>query len=133
MRRILLASPFLLLLASCGGQGESTNTENPAGKDLSEAAAQSDPAAAAAINQAQAQGLNEQQALAAGGRAAAANAQAAAANAAGGPVQARPNLPWSPNRKDDGRSPPDKMRGATNDPGIRQNGEQQQPQRSGGE
>ena len=127
MRFVLLSPAFALLIACGSGNSGEGNPD----KNLSEAASQSDPAAAQAINQAQAAGASDQEALAAGGAAAAANDQAAAANAAEGPLQAKPNLPDDPNRKEDGRTPPDKMRGTTQEPGLRQNGQQAQPQPPG--
>jgi hypothetical protein len=95
-----------LILAACGQSDEAA---------LENAAAQSDPAAAAVLNGAAENGMDPQQALEQAGQAAAANA------AAGGPpsgsVQARPNLPGSPNRKD-GTQPPDKMVVGQNKTGI---------------
>ncbi len=125
--RLLTLAPAALLLAACG-----SNSENPAGKDLSEAANQSDPTAAAVINEAEQAGMNEQQALQAAGNAAAANDQAAAARAAQGPVQAVPNTVQTPNRPD-GTRPPAKGTGSTSIPGKQMGGEQKQPQPSGGQ
>jgi len=124
--RLFTLAPVALLLAACG------SSENPAGKDLSDAANQSDPAAAAVIEQAEQQGMNEQQALQAAGNAAAANDQAAAARTARGPVQAVPNTVQTPNRPD-GTRPPAKGTGSTGIPGMQMGGEQKQPQPSGGQ
>jgi len=123
MFRTIVALPVLLLVAACGGQGD---------KSLENAAAQSDPAAAAVLNQAAEAGVDPQNALAAAGQAAAANG-AAPTPANNGPpsgsVQARPNLPGSPNRKD-GTQPPDKMVVGQNTTGIA--GSQEYRDRSGG-
>jgi len=124
--RLLALAPAALLLAACG------SSENPAGKDLSDAANQSDPAAAAVIDRAEQAGMNEQQALQMAGNAAAANDQAAAARAARGPVQAVPNTVQTPNRPD-GTRPPAKGTGSTSIPGMQMGGEQKQPQPSGGQ
>jgi len=124
--RLPIVAPALLLLAACG-----SNSENPAGKDLSEAANQSDPAAAAVLNQAEQMGLNEQQALQMAGNAAAANDQAAANRPPSGSVQAVPNTVQTPNRPD-GTRPPAKGTGTTSIPGMQMGGEQRQPQPSGG-
>jgi hypothetical protein len=124
MRLVLLASAALGLSA-CGG----SDTQNPAGKELEDAASQSDPAAAAVLNQAAEAGMNEQQALEMAGRAAASNAQAGGNSA--GPVQAVPNTVQTPNRPD-GTRPPAKATGSTDIPGLQQGGEPKQPQPSGG-
>jgi hypothetical protein len=124
MRLVLLTAAALALVA-CGG----ADTENPAGKELSDAANQSDPAAAAVLNQAAEMGLNEQQALQMAGQAAAANAQGGDNTA--GPVQAVPNTVQTPNRPD-GTRPPAKGTGTTAIPGLQQGGESRQPQPSGG-
>jgi hypothetical protein len=123
--RLTLIAPAALLIAACG-----SNSENPAGKDLSDAVNQSDPAAAAVIQQAEEMGLNEQQALQMAGNAAAANDAAAAARMSTGPVQAVPNTVQTPNRPD-GTRPPAKGTGSTNVPGLQQGGEQKQPQPTG--
>ena len=124
--RFISIVPVALLLAACG------SSQNPAGKDLSDAANQSDPTAAAVIQQAEQAGMNEQQALQAAGNAAAANDQAATARAGGGPVQAVPNTVQTPNRPD-GTRPPAKGTGSTSIPGMQMGGEQKQPQPSGGQ
>ena len=124
--RLALLTAAALALVACGG----ADTENPAGKELSDAVNQSDPAAAAVIQQAEEMGLNEQQALQMAGNAAAANDQAAAARAATGPVQAVPNTVQTPNRPD-GTRPPAKGTGTTSIPGLQQGGEQKQPQPTG--
>ena len=128
--RLLLATPTLLLLAACGGgQG------NDADKNILNATAQMDPAAAAAVENAVANGASPQEALAAGGQAqvGAPDAPSAADQGQAVPpsVQARPNLPQSPNRKD-GTQPPDKARGTTSEPGMQMGGEPRQPLPSGG-
>jgi uncharacterized lipoprotein len=124
MRTLLLAS--VIALSACG-----SNSENPAGKDLEDAAAQSDPEAAAVINQAIESGMNEQEALARAGQAATANAQTAEGRPPSGTVQAVPNTVQTPNRPD-GTSPPAKGTGSTAVPGLQQGGEPRQPQPSGG-
>jgi hypothetical protein len=98
MRPILPLTAFLLLTACGGGQSSEEALDN--------AANQSDPAAAAVLENAAENGMNPQQALEQAGQA------AANTNTAGGPpsgsVQARPNLPQDPNRPD-GTRPPDKV------------------------
>ena len=126
MRFVMLSPAFALLIACGGGNSGESNPD----KNIAEAAGQSDPAAAQAIEAAKAAGMNDQAALAAGGAAAVANDQAATANAAAGPLQAKPNLPGDQNRKD-GRTAPDKIRGTTQEPGLRQGGQQAQPQPTG--
>ncbi|QIK79362.1 hypothetical protein G7077_11065 [Sphingomonas piscis] len=85
----------LLLLAACGKSNED---------QLKEAANQSDPAAAAVLENSAENGADPQQALEQAG-----NAQLAGNDVAvDSTVQARPNLPGSPNRKD-GTQPPDKV------------------------
>jgi hypothetical protein len=105
--RPYLAPLALLVLAGCGGgQGDSAD------KNILNATAQMDPAAAAAVQNAVQNGANPQEALAAGGQAQVGAPDAPSAAERGQPipppVQARPNLPGSPNRKD-GTVPPDKM------------------------
>lgn len=114
MRFILLA-PAVLLLAACGGTTGETAQEDPA-EALRNAAEQSDAAAAQVLNDTanrmEASGSDNyaaaQQALQEGGRAQVEDAQAAGSRPPSGSVQARPNLPQSPNRKD-GSQPPDTM------------------------
>lgn len=126
--RLILTASAALLAAACG-----SGSENPAGKDLSEAANQSDPAAAAVLNRAEELGLNEQQALQmAGNAAAAADAQGQAGAPPSGSVQAVPNTVQTPNRPD-GSRPPAKGTGSTNVPGMQMGGEPRQPQPSGGQ
>ena len=96
--RLLLTFPALLVLASCGGGDQS-------GNDLTAAAEQSDPAAAAVLENAAENGTDPQAALEQAGNAATASTNAATD---GVTAQARPNLPGSPNRKD-GTEPPDKV------------------------
>lgn len=106
--RLLTVSPALLLLAACGG----ASTDDGADKNILNATAQMDPAAAAAVENAVANGASPQEALAVGGQAQVGAPDAPSAADQGQPVppplQARPNLPQSPNRKD-GTVPPDKM------------------------
>ena len=90
--------PILLALAACGGQQSSEQA-------LDNAANQSDPAAAAVLENAAENGMNPQQALEQAGRAAAGNT---AEGPPSGSVQARPNLPQDPNRPD-GTRPPEKV------------------------
>jgi hypothetical protein len=83
--RICLAITATLLLAACGKSDE---------ERLRDAANQSDPAAAAILNNAAEAGVPPQEALQEAGNAAAtANAEAATPPSA----QARPNLPGQPN------------------------------------
>lgn len=113
--RLALLAPATLLIAACGQTTGESAQEDPA-EALRNAANQSDPAAAQVLreqaNQMEASGSDNyaaaQQALQQGGVAQVANDQAAAAGPPSGSVQARPNLPGSPNRKD-GTQPPDKM------------------------
>lgn len=122
--RLALLTAAALVASACGN-----NSQNPAGKELEDAAAQSDPAAAAVLNQAAEMGLNEQRALELAGEAQVANAQAVENGT--GPVQAVPNTVQTPNRPD-GSSPPVKGTGSTSGPGLQQGGEPRQPQPSGG-
>ena len=94
----ILSIIAVLTLAACG------RTEQ-GGNDLGAAAEQSDPAAAAVLENADQHGTDPQVALEQAG-----NAAAMEINAAndGITTQARPNLPGSPNRKD-GTQPPDKV------------------------
>ena len=98
MRRIFPLAA-LSLLAACGGR--QSNEEA-----LQNAANQSDPAAAAVLENAAQNGTNPQQALEEAGQAAAAGN--AAGNPPSGSVQAKPNLPQDPNRPD-GTRPPEKI------------------------
>ena len=93
---VVLTSALALAACSQADQNESA---------LRAAAEQSDPASAAILENAAANGTDPQEALER-----AANASAAAENATsdGVSLQARPNLPHSPNRKD-GAQPPDKV------------------------
>ena len=99
MRR---TSPILLALAlaACGGQSNEEALQN--------AAAQSDPAAAAVLNEAAEAGVDPQNALEAAGR-----AQAGAEVLPNSTVQARPNTAQDPNRPDGTRAP-EKVDVATN-------------------
>ena len=121
--RLTLLAFMTIAVSACGSE-----TQNPAGKELEDAAAQSDPAAAAVLNQAAEMGMNEQQALELAGQA---QANAPSAGNSAGPVQAVPNTVQSPNRPD-GTRPPAKATGSTNNPGLQQGGEPKQPQPSGG-
>ena len=95
--RATFALPLFVFLAACDGQSSEEALEN--------AAEQSDPVAAEVLNEAAENGMNPQDALEQAGQAAAHNG---ASGPASGTVQARPNLPESPNRKD-GTEPPDKI------------------------
>ncbi|WP_338502907.1 hypothetical protein V6R86_06125 [Sphingomonas kaistensis] len=102
--RLLLVSPAFVFLAACGSEANNPN------KNILNATEQMDPAAAAAVENATAQGVDPQNALAIGGEAATfANEPNAAdrGQTAPPPVQARPNTVQEPNRKD-GTVPPDK-------------------------
>ncbi|MDQ3245923.1 MAG: hypothetical protein M3Q52_03335 [Pseudomonadota bacterium] len=92
--RIIVAVP-LLLLAACGQSQED---------QLEAAANQSDPAAAAVLENAADNGMNPQQALEAAGQAQVQGNVSTQTQS----VQARPNLPQSPNRPEDG-APPEKV------------------------
>ena len=93
MLRISFGST-LLLLAACGRQSDEEALQN--------AANQSDPAAAAVLNEAANAGVDPQQALEQAGQAAAANTDAAPPS---GSLQAKPNLPQDPNRPEGGQPP----------------------------
>lgn len=88
----------ILALSACG-------QERQGGNDLEAAAEQSDAASASVLRNAADNGMDPQAALEQAG-----NASAPVANttADGISVQARPNLPSAPNRKD-GTSAPDKV------------------------
>ncbi|WP_205479139.1 hypothetical protein [Sphingomonas arenae] len=113
--RLALLAPATLLIAACGQTTGESAQEDPA-EALRNAANQSDPAAAQVLNdqanRMEASGSDNyaaaQQALQQGGVAQVANDQATGTRPPSGTVQARPNLPGSPNRKD-GTQPPDKM------------------------
>ncbi|WP_300975375.1 hypothetical protein [Sphingomonas sp. LHG3406-1] len=128
--RLLLVSPAFVLLAACGS-GASDPDQN-----ILNATAQMDPAAAAAVENAVANGADPQNALAAGGAAQVGAPDAASAADRGKPVppsvQARPNLIQDPNRKD-GTVPPDRGTGTTSQPGLLKGGQDTQPQPSGGQ
>jgi hypothetical protein len=94
MRNIIVI-PLLILAAACGQSQES---------QLEAAANQSDPAAAAVLENAAENGMNPQEALEAAGNAQVSGNAAQQTQS----VQARPNLPQSPNRPEGG-SPPDKV------------------------
>ena len=126
--RLLLVSPAFVFLAACGSGANDPN------KNIMNATSQMDPAAAAAVENATAQGVDPQNALAIGGEAATFENEPSAADrgqAAPPSVQARPNIVQSPNRKD-GTVPPDKATGTTSQPGLLKGGEEKQPQPSGG-
>ena len=112
--RFALLAPATLLLAACGSDNAAETLQEDPAQALEEAANQSSPAAAVVLNDAadrlEATGSDNvvaaRQALEqAGDVAAATNAQAGPPS---GTVQARPNLPGSPNRKN-GTQPPDTM------------------------
>jgi hypothetical protein len=95
MRRILPLVAFTLVAACSGKSNEEA---------LQDAANQSDPAAAAVLENAAQNGMDPQQALEAAG-----NAQAGTNDVEpNSTLQARPNLPQSPNRTG-GTRPPDKV------------------------
>ncbi len=101
--RLLLVSPAFVLLAACGSGA------NDPDKNILNATEQMDPAAAAAVENATARGVDPQNALAIGGEAATfANEPSATDRGQVAPpsVQAQPNTVGSPNRKD-GTSAPD--------------------------
>jgi hypothetical protein len=127
--RLVLVSPAALLLIACGGGGENAD------KNILNATAQMDPAAAAAVENAVAQGVDPQNALAIGGQAATIENELSAADR-GQPVppslQARPNIVQNPNRKD-GTVPPDKATGTTSQPGLLKGGREVNDQPSGGQ
>ena len=91
--RATLIVPGLLLLAACAGQSDTNGLEA--------AAEQSDPAAAAVLENAAENGMDPQRALEQAG-----NAHAPEANNLF--VQARPNLPGDPNPQQRGQ-PPEKV------------------------
>lgn len=93
-----ISAVAVLALAGCGGQSEQDALQN--------AANQSDPAAAAVLNEAANAGIDPQQALEQAGQAAAATNREA--DAPSGSLQARPNLPQDPNRPEGGQ-PPEKV------------------------
>lgn len=128
--RLLLVSPAFVFLAACGSEANNPD------KNILNATGQMDPAAAAAVKNAVAQGADPQNALAAGGAAqvGAPDAPSAADRGQAVPpsVQAKPNLVQNSNRKD-GTVPPDKIRGTTNQPGLLKGGQETNPQPSGGQ
>lgn len=85
--------PLLVLAAACGQSQED---------QLEAAANQSDPAAAAVLEGAAENGMNPQAALEAAGEAQVQDGNAAQQEQA---LQARPNLPQSPNRPEGGEPP----------------------------
>jgi hypothetical protein len=93
LMRAMLTVPALMLIAACGGQSGNDPLEN--------AAEQSDPAAAAVLENAAENGMDPQQALEQAG-----NAQVS--QPANVSAQARPNLPNSPNPQQAGQ-PPEKI------------------------
>ncbi len=92
--------PLLMFfaLAACGQSDEDA---------LQDAANQSDPAAAAVLENAAENGMDPQNALAVAGQAQIANG-VEDGGAPSGSLQAKPNLPQDPNRPD-GIRPPDKV------------------------
>ena len=95
---VLPMAAVILVIAGCGRSEES-------GNDFRAAAEQSDPAAAAVLENAADSGADPQAALQQAGNAASLGENAASDGVV---AQARPNLPGSPNRKD-GTEPPDKV------------------------
>lgn len=128
--RLALISPAFVLLAACGSDASDPD------KNILNATGQMDPAAAAAVENAVANGVDPQNALAIGGAAQVGAPDAPSADDRGQPVppqlQARPNLVQDPNRKD-GTVPPDKARGTTSQPGLLKGGQERDPQPSGGQ
>jgi hypothetical protein len=127
--RLALLAPAALLLAACGGGGENAN------KNILNATSQMDPAAAAAVENAVANGADPHNALLAGGQAATlANEPSAADRGQAYRLQSRRGRTSSrnPNRKD-GTVPPDKMQGTTNQPGLLKGGREVNDQPSGGQ
>ncbi|MCA1654599.1 MAG: hypothetical protein ABR588_01660 [Sphingomicrobium sp.] len=104
--RACLILPLCILTAACGQQ------EGGGSNDLGAAARQSDPKAAAVLENAAHNGTDPQQALQEAGNAQVSGAvpvdREAQARHATSVAGARPNLPQSPNRKD-GSQPPDKV------------------------
>jgi hypothetical protein len=96
--RLSSAIAVVLLLSACGQSNE---------QQLEEAANQSDPAAAAVLNNAAEAGVDPQQALEQAGQAAANTGNISAAND-GQVVQAKPNTVRDPNRPAGGE-PPEKV------------------------
>lgn len=94
------AALTVLLLAACGTQSNEDALQN--------AANQSDPAAAAVLENAAENGMDPQQALEEAGEAAAEAEAARQAAPPSGSVQARPNTRERPNRPEGGR-PPEKV------------------------
>lgn len=114
--RLLLVSPAFVFLAACGSGA------NDANQNVLNATSQMDPAAAAAVENATAQGIDAQNALAIGGEAATfANEPSAADRGQVAPpsVQAQPNTVQNPNRQD-GTVPPAKAGTDTGQPGTDQ-------------
>jgi hypothetical protein len=127
--RLLALLPALVLVSACSGGGDAAD------QNILNATSQMDPAAAAAVEAAVANGVDPQNALAIGGAAATFENEPSAADrgqAAPPQVQARPNIVQSPNRKD-GTVPPDKMQGTTNQPGLLKGGREVNDQPSGGQ
>jgi len=127
--RLLLVSPAFVFLAACGSGANDPN------KNIMNATSQMDPAAAAAVENATAQGVDPQNALAIGGAAATFENEPSAADrgqTAPPSLQARPNIVQSPNRKD-GTVPPDKATGSTKVPGLLKGGRETNDQPSGGQ
>jgi hypothetical protein len=92
---LALLAIFAIDLAACGSGGEQAATNST--EQLDEAAAQSDPAAAQAIEDAAANGANAQEALAAGGNAQAQTLPPAHTPTPGtGGAGAKPHAPGDP-------------------------------------
>lgn len=99
MLRAASASALLLLATACGGPSDE--------QALQDAANQSDPAAAAVLNNAAENGMDPQEALARAGQAQV-QGNAAEQGPPSGSLQAKPNLPQDPNRPSGGQ-PPEKV------------------------
>lgn len=99
MHRILTVAAFAAL-AACGGRSDE--------EALQDAANQSDPAAAAVLENAAENGMDPQNALAVAGQAQIANGVGQQQQEPNSTLQARPNLPQNPNRPN-GSQPPEKV------------------------
>lgn len=99
MNRFLPLAAFALL-AACGGRSDE--------EALEDAANQSDPAAAAVLENAAENGMDPQNALEIAGQAQIANGVGDQQQEPNSTLQARPNLPQNPNRPD-GSQPPEKV------------------------
>lgn len=99
MHRFLPIAAFAVL-AACGGRSDE--------EALQDAANQSDPAAAAVLENAAENGMDPQNALEVAGQAQVANGVQDQQQEPNSTLQARPNLPQDPNRPN-GSQPPEKV------------------------